>query len=344
MSQISANTKTTLRVRRVLASTLIYPHFSHVQTLVSTISTKKYTKAEMSSPASRRSQRNSLTATPRRAARNSLQPSSPAVAAQEQSQPPQNEAPRHQQSQSPGTPRASQQNIAASSPLFFRSSPVNGAANINGPERMEISSPLRQASSIPDNDGTPRDRAAPPNGELENVISSRHANVCPQIHRLYAMLQARVPHVPWSAGTSSLIYLAAVVGFLCGLRGPRLLVPPGSTTQGVVTSTPMFSAQLQAVDGVYLLTKMVYQYETRSQTRMLLPSRTWPLIHPRRKRLEDLQHGSSGEPTYLYRIPRPLSNPSCSISRKSTGCGLKVLQKKRLQSLGAEPTTGNTWR
>ncbi|SLM36042.1 dna replication licensing factor mcm4 [Lasallia pustulata] len=118
----------------------------------------------MSSPSSRRSQRNSLTATPRRAARNSLQPpSSPAVAAQEQSQPPQNEAPRHQQSQSPGTLRASQQNVAASSPLFFRSSPVNGAVNINGTERMEISSPLRQASSIPDNDGTPRDRAAPPN-------------------------------------------------------------------------------------------------------------------------------------------------------------------------------------
>ena len=132
----------------------------------------------MSSPASRRSQRNSLTATPTRAARNSLQPpSSLAVMAQEQSQPQQNGAASHQHIQSPGTPRASQQNMAASSPLFFRSSPVNGAANANENERMEISSPLRQASSVPDNDGTPRGRAPPPNGQSESGINGRHADV-----------------------------------------------------------------------------------------------------------------------------------------------------------------------
>ncbi|MCJ1474070.1 hypothetical protein MMC13_002728 [Lambiella insularis] len=56
---------------------------------------------------------------------------------------------------------APRQNVASSSPLFFRSSPANGA--VNGNHRMEISSPLRQASSLVGDDTTPRGRLQPPN-------------------------------------------------------------------------------------------------------------------------------------------------------------------------------------
>ncbi|MCJ1379633.1 hypothetical protein MMC17_002735 [Xylographa soralifera] len=52
---------------------------------------------------------------------------------------------------------APRQNVASSSPLFFRSSP---AMAVNS-QRMEISSPLRQASSIA-GDATPRGRPQPP--------------------------------------------------------------------------------------------------------------------------------------------------------------------------------------
>ena len=50
------------------------------------------------------------------------------------------------QSQRQDTPRASRQPVLSSSPLFFRSSPVNGSAgaNVTREERMDISSPLRQ--------------------------------------------------------------------------------------------------------------------------------------------------------------------------------------------------------
>ncbi|KAI4229578.1 MAG: hypothetical protein L6R36_000736 [Xanthoria steineri] len=91
----------------------------------------------MSSPASRSSRRKSASATPVRSARNSQQvASSPATAV----------------GQSPRQP-------AQSSPLFYRSSPVNGndphgatAANMN------VSSPLRQSSTA---GSTPRARVQP---------------------------------------------------------------------------------------------------------------------------------------------------------------------------------------
>ncbi|KAI4173281.1 MAG: hypothetical protein LQ343_002992 [Gyalolechia ehrenbergii] len=84
----------------------------------------------MSSPASRRSSRKSASGTPTRSARNTQQPaSSPATAVpQSPQQPPQ------------------------SSPLFFRSSPVNGRNGIN------VSSPLRQPSTT---SSTPRARMQP---------------------------------------------------------------------------------------------------------------------------------------------------------------------------------------
>ncbi|KAI9846953.1 MAG: DNA replication licensing factor, mcm4 component [Thelocarpon superellum] len=90
----------------------------------------------MSTPGSRRSQRSSQANTPRRiAARNSQQPRSsppPAEPNATMSRPPQ-----------PDT---------ASSPLFFRSSPVPAAA----PGPMDVSSPIHYASTTPDADGTPR--------------------------------------------------------------------------------------------------------------------------------------------------------------------------------------------
>ncbi|KAL8971869.1 MAG: hypothetical protein Q9183_000840 [Haloplaca sp. 2 TL-2023] len=89
----------------------------------------------MSSPASRRSQRKSASATPARSSRNAQQPaSSPATVAAR--------SPRQQPPQS--------------SPLFFQSSPVNGAgSNVNGEDRINVSSPLRQVST---NNSTPRAR------------------------------------------------------------------------------------------------------------------------------------------------------------------------------------------
>ena len=89
----------------------------------------------MSSPASRRSQRKSASATPARSSRNIQQlASSPATAAAR--------SPRQQPPQS--------------SPLFFQSSPVNGAdSRIDGEDRINASSPLRQVST---NNSTPRAR------------------------------------------------------------------------------------------------------------------------------------------------------------------------------------------
>lgn len=103
----------------------------------------------MSTPRNRRSQRGSVSGTPKRSARNT--PSSAPVVSSPQRQ-------------DQGVPRASNQNVHSSSPLFFRSSPVNGAANSNSYGRMEISSPLRQASNVGDDDVTPQGRSRPPNG------------------------------------------------------------------------------------------------------------------------------------------------------------------------------------
>ena len=123
----------------------------------------------MSSPAARRSQRNSLSATPARSNRNSLQPPSSPVAAMAPNQTQAQAgltAASSLQRQSQGTPRASQHNIASSSPLFFRSSPANGTNLPNANDGMEISSPLRQAPSMAGDDNTPRGRAQPPHGML----------------------------------------------------------------------------------------------------------------------------------------------------------------------------------
>ncbi|MCJ1397635.1 hypothetical protein MMC11_000831 [Xylographa trunciseda] len=54
---------------------------------------------------------------------------------------------------------APRQTVPSSSPLFFRSSPASTAMNNN--QRMEISSPLRQASSVA-GDATPRGQPQPP--------------------------------------------------------------------------------------------------------------------------------------------------------------------------------------
>ncbi|KAL1646409.1 MCM DNA helicase complex subunit [Diplodia intermedia] len=111
----------------------------------------------MSSPAQRRSQRNSVSATPRRSQRNSqIPPSSPTAANQQlQSEASQASTPRS---------RIQQQNIPTSSPLFYNgstparsSAAANGASNGTDGDRtprasaMNIgdSSPIRYSSSSP---------------------------------------------------------------------------------------------------------------------------------------------------------------------------------------------------
>lgn len=113
----------------------------------------------MSSPASRRSNRNRQSATPVRsplgnnAVGDSAQPPSP----NQETNP---EEPRAQT-----TPRASRQAPPASSPLFYGSSPLaNGGNTPVSNERMDISTPLRQTSFV-DRESTPRPRAPPPGGK-----------------------------------------------------------------------------------------------------------------------------------------------------------------------------------
>ena len=88
----------------------------------------------MSSPTKRRSQRTSASATPRRSARGSqIPPSSPAPARGPEEQL-QSEATQASQRSSQATPRNSrlQTETSTQSPLFFRSSPVNGSGAGNG--------------------------------------------------------------------------------------------------------------------------------------------------------------------------------------------------------------------
>ena len=109
----------------------------------------------MSSPASRRSKRSSAAGTPARSRASQQPPSSPSAA-----------GPASQ-----NTPKAPRSNVAASSPpIFFQSSPANGSIR----DRVDagLSSPLRQASSIADNDLTPRgNHNRPPNGMASQELS-----------------------------------------------------------------------------------------------------------------------------------------------------------------------------
>ncbi|KAF2147099.1 uncharacterized protein K452DRAFT_282086 [Aplosporella prunicola CBS 121167] len=94
----------------------------------------------MSSPAPRRSQRASQSATPRRSTRNSQIPeTSPSAAAQPQISTP--------------SSRLQHQNVPASSPLFFQSSPANGAGPSNG---ADAHTPGREPLNDVDGDRTPR--------------------------------------------------------------------------------------------------------------------------------------------------------------------------------------------
>jgi len=96
----------------------------------------------MSSPASRRSQRNS---TPARSTRSSVARSSPAPA-----------GPSGENASQRDTPRQSQASRLASSPMFFQSSPINGSA-ANG-----ASSPLRQMSNTQSTNGNANDTPSSP--------------------------------------------------------------------------------------------------------------------------------------------------------------------------------------
>lgn len=109
--------------------------------------TEEHTSAAMSSPASRRSNRNRQSATPVRSTLGNNQETNL-------------EEPRAQT-----TPRASRQAPPASSPLFYGSSPLaNGGNRPDSNERMDSSTPLLQ-TSFADRESTPRPRAPPPGGK-----------------------------------------------------------------------------------------------------------------------------------------------------------------------------------
>ena len=92
----------------------------------------------MSSPAPRRSQRNSQSATPSRSLRSSQPPRSSPAPAEASSQ----------NGSKNGTPRQARASQLASSPMFFQSSPANG----NGSAAGAPSSPLRQMSNTQSTD------------------------------------------------------------------------------------------------------------------------------------------------------------------------------------------------
>ncbi len=126
----------------------------------------------MSSPAPRRSQRNSASATPVRATRNSRQVrSSPAI--HEGHDPSRDVGTPSRVPEEPegqATPRASRPPVLSSSPLFFQSSPIRGPAGGNAAEngRMDISSPLRQTSLA---EATPRQGLQVPGGTPKKLAS-----------------------------------------------------------------------------------------------------------------------------------------------------------------------------
>ncbi|KZF22348.1 DNA replication licensing factor MCM4 [Xylona heveae TC161] len=115
----------------------------------------------MSSPAPRRTQRSSQSATPRRRER-----SSPSEADPAQTQLQQEVTAASSDDQPHATPRRLQQNVASSSPLFYRSSPSNGMAHLSVGERsdpMDVSSPpVQQLNQSEDGDRTPRARTRYP--------------------------------------------------------------------------------------------------------------------------------------------------------------------------------------
>lgn len=125
----------------------------------------------MSTPTSRRSQKSRLSATPVRSTRNSQAPgSSPAIASGQVPLANPRAAASSPHNSIQETPRASRLNVASSSPLFYRSSPVNGAAGSNTNDRMDIiSSPAGQISIA---DSTTRERLQPLGGMKIRLQSS----------------------------------------------------------------------------------------------------------------------------------------------------------------------------
>ncbi|KAH0565775.1 hypothetical protein GP486_000820 [Trichoglossum hirsutum] len=74
-------------------------------------------------------------------------------------------------SQSPSTPRTSRRNLPTSSPILFSSSPALGSAALPT-NRMQMSSPVQQATDATDGDRTPRARQAIGDSSPVNYVSS----------------------------------------------------------------------------------------------------------------------------------------------------------------------------
>ncbi|KAI9654350.1 MAG: hypothetical protein M1821_006666 [Bathelium mastoideum] len=112
----------------------------------------------MSSPTSRRTARNSGSATPARSTRSSQVPASSPMdlGPDEQLRSEASQASEREQD-AQGTPSALRQTgIASSSPLFFRSSPANGSTARPSGNGVNISSPLGRDGNTTDGDRTPR--------------------------------------------------------------------------------------------------------------------------------------------------------------------------------------------
>lgn len=270
----------------------------------------------MSSPASRRSQRNSVSATPQRSARSSQQAPSPVRSAQ--------------QNGLQATPRASRQhNIVASSPLIHQSSPLNGAqpsagaAEANGATRINISSPLRQASVA---DNTPRGRVQAPGGMESQNLSA----FCPMLHRLIPHKNRRRSTTPLALALHASLTVIqimsptsqpAAVGFSYVLRDRQLLAPLATTSLRGATFIPMSLARRRTDEDACSLTRTAFLHETNSQAQMPGRSRTSIPTLLKLMPLEVPDGGLYGEPTYASRMQCPRSRTSFSATRRSTGCG-----------------------
>lgn len=208
----------------------------------------------MSSPTKRRTQRSSASATPRRATRNSAIPSSPApMGAEDQLQSEASQASSRGLLATPSGSRLQAGSTQSQSPLFFRSSPVNGSAG--------------DANGAAESDGGATPKASAMN--MGGKISLRRGFLCIadrlKIRRLFTMLLAPALAVPATRRTPT--FEAAAVP--CSS-----VVPNQQLVTDEVISTPMSLVQVRPADSAAgcLLTSTACPLVVKPQTQQPSPT------------------------------------------------------------------------
>ena len=202
----------------------------------------------MSSPVSRRSKRSSVAGTPARSRTSQQQNGSSPAAARSTPQ---------QQRTGP--------NVSMSSPLFFGSSPANGTPSNSNASRGP-------ASSIVDNDSTPRGRGRAAGGMLSKQQGEIIALIVVQNHRQFdtclVLVQQELLRL-MANGNRSYQPAAAACSYAHQDRQHQVLQV--LTTRGGQTYTPMSSARPLVVEGGCLSTRTACRPEMEPQIQMPRP-------------------------------------------------------------------------